>query len=182
VGYGDAFPLSWPGRVVAFLTFFTGIILTSVPISVISGNFHGEYNQMKRLKAIKEAHAGQQQRGGAPPPPTPAALAARDAAAQQVAADVGGGAPPPPPANPQEQREELLTAQAHVKNTWSDPFLRSVLQVVRNSRRTLMAKLKMAELTSRERAAQDLSVLVADVCAEDAAANVLRRASQTGLA
>ena len=181
MGYGDAFPLSWPGRIVAFLTFMTGIVLTAVPISVISGNFHGEYNQMKRLKAIKQAHAGQPQKGSAPPLPKAEVAAARETSA-------GAGSPHTPlthqrfPASAQEQREGLLAVQTHVESAWSDPFLRSVLQVVRNSRRTLMAKLKSAELASRDRAAQDLSVLVADANADDVAATVLRRASRTGLA
>ena len=161
MGYGDVFPLSWPGRVAAFFTFFAGIVLTSVPISVISGNFRGEYNQMKRLKAIKAAHAGQPEKGGGPAPTD---------------------ADPGPPESAREQRERLLAAQAHVRAAWSEPFLLSALQVTRNSRRALMAKLKMAELTSRERAGEDLERLVSDVGAEDATATVLRRASKTGLA
>ena len=49
-------------------------------------------------------------------------------------------------------------------------------------RRRRHTKLKTAELVSRERAAHDFGLLVADVRAEDLAATVLRRASQTGLA
>ena len=139
---------------------------------------------MKRLKAIKEAHAGQPQKGSAPPPPPPPPLASPPppSAIDDTAMGEHGAPPAPAGGDSADQRASLLAAQAHVAAAWSDPFLRSVLQVVRNSRRTLMAKLKFAELVSRERAAQDLGVVVEDVCAEDLAATVLRRASHSGLA
>jgi len=56
VGYGDVYPVTWLGRSVASVTFLTGIAFFAIPISVISGNFHGEYAHMSRLQALKEEH------------------------------------------------------------------------------------------------------------------------------
>lgn len=56
VGYGDVYPVTWLGRSIASATFLTGIAFFAIPISVISGNFHGEYAHMSRLQALKEEH------------------------------------------------------------------------------------------------------------------------------
>ena len=56
VGYGDVYPVTWTGRAIASATFLTGIAFFAIPISVISGNFHGEYAHMSRLQALKEEH------------------------------------------------------------------------------------------------------------------------------
>jgi hypothetical protein len=39
VGYGDDFPTSTWGRVVGILTFYTGIVLLALPVTIVSGSF-----------------------------------------------------------------------------------------------------------------------------------------------
>lgn len=43
VGYGDDYPTSTPGRFVAILAFYTGIILFALPITIIGGAFNRIY-------------------------------------------------------------------------------------------------------------------------------------------
>jgi hypothetical protein len=91
VGYGDAFPVTGWGKMIASVTFISGVMLLAIPISVISGNFHGEYAHMKRLQALKAEHAKQP----APMPLDPLGLlgvGAEDLAGQADAAAGTAGA------------------------------------------------------------------------------------------
>ena len=44
VGYGDFYPTTTAGKFVGVLTFFAGIVLLSLPITVLGGNFSSRYN------------------------------------------------------------------------------------------------------------------------------------------
>ncbi|XP_035271928.1 potassium voltage-gated channel subfamily V member 2-like [Anguilla anguilla] len=54
VGYGDVVPVSFLGRVVAFVCISFGIILNGMPISILFNKFSDYY---AKLKAQEEAHA-----------------------------------------------------------------------------------------------------------------------------
>lgn len=60
-----------------------------------------------------------------------------------------------------EEEARLAATAARVKASWSEPYLRSTLQVLRDSRRTLMSRLKAKELASREFASAELNDLIA---------------------
>jgi len=167
VGYGDMYPITPWGKVLAGATFFAGILLSAVPISIISSNFHTEYESMKRLQGIAETHAQQ--------PPPNAFQPKQDKAA---GLETGGGATHSdslsvPPATVMEVEE----TQKRLCSAWSEPFLRSTLQVVRNGRRKLMATIKSKELISREHASTDLVSVVSDIkdSALDRASVVLKQ-------
>jgi uncharacterized membrane protein (DUF485 family) len=52
VGYGDYYPTTGFGRVVGVLTFYMGIVLLALPITIIGGQFDRHYNQW--LREIEE--------------------------------------------------------------------------------------------------------------------------------
>ena len=58
VGYGDFYPTNWFGYGFAVLIMLAGLMLTSLPIAIIGGNFavYHEYNQksQQRLKKQKQ--------------------------------------------------------------------------------------------------------------------------------
>lgn len=54
VGYGDLFPTSNEGRCMAVLCAFTGLVLISLPISILGNNFSQEYRRFK--KAVSDEH------------------------------------------------------------------------------------------------------------------------------
>ena len=55
VGYGEVFPKTSIGKVVACMAFLCGILLLAVPISVISANFQSAYQKMISQRIIKRA-------------------------------------------------------------------------------------------------------------------------------
>jgi len=69
VGYGDVVPLTLPGRLLATVMFFVGIMISAIPISIITGNFHTEYMHMKRLTALKAVHLQEPEPQRAESPP-----------------------------------------------------------------------------------------------------------------
>ncbi len=77
--------------------------------------------------------------------------------------------------------EYLMEAQRRIDASWSEPFLRSTLAIVRNSRRKLMSSLKSLELRTREHAVEEVSDFVEDIANVDRARAVVSRASKTGL-
>lgn len=96
VGYGDMVPTTPWGKLVACTSFFIGIMISAIPISVISGNFHSEYAHMRRLRALKTTHnqsGGDVGRAGRVEDAKVAAAAA--AATAAAAADVHSIAPHP---------------------------------------------------------------------------------------
>jgi len=50
VGYGDQYPVTDMGKVVAILTMFCGLVVLSLPITIIGANFDLEYRELKKLK------------------------------------------------------------------------------------------------------------------------------------
>ena len=59
VGYGDIYPTTWPGKIIAVLTMHLGVLGLALPISIIGTNFHEVFNhrQEMRLKAKLEREA-----------------------------------------------------------------------------------------------------------------------------
>jgi voltage-gated potassium channel Kch len=50
VGYGDQFPVTELGKLVAVFTMFSGLIVLSLPITIIGANFDSEYREFKKAK------------------------------------------------------------------------------------------------------------------------------------
>ena len=50
VGYGDDFPVSSWGRVVAVITMTVAMLVLSLPITIIGSNFDEEYSDMHARK------------------------------------------------------------------------------------------------------------------------------------
>jgi len=169
VGYGDMVPATPTGKLAAVCTFFCGIVLCSVPISLISGNFHLEYEQMKRLVAIAETHAAQPTPNAAHPFKDALAemetVGALPSLAEEGGDKEGGKEKEKPSAPPPAAADQPLTngMVSRILSSWSEPFLRSAAQVLRNGRRKLMAGIKAKELVSRELATTDLTDFVHDI-------------------
>ena len=53
VGYGDAYPVTVPGKIVAGLTMIASVIITALPISVIGANFTQQWIVYKENDAAK---------------------------------------------------------------------------------------------------------------------------------
>lgn len=81
-----------------------------------------------------------------------------------------------------DEAQALAETQARIDASWSEPFLRSAIIVIRNSRRGLMSKLKSLELGSREHLDEDLRSLIVDLGSEDRAKPIVERALAAGLA
>jgi hypothetical protein len=77
--------------------------------------------------------------------------------------------------------EAVLEAQRRIDASWSEPFLRTSLNIVRNSRRSLMSAVKSLELRNREHAVEDVKDFVGDIMSANRGRIMLRRASKTGL-
>ena len=60
VGYGDGYPVTTPGRIIAVVTMFCGILILALPISVIGSNFARQYDRLQfeqeAQKAVREGH------------------------------------------------------------------------------------------------------------------------------
>jgi hypothetical protein len=54
VGYGDVYPKSTAGKMVACLTMFTGILVLALPISVIGANFNREIDRDSNAREFEE--------------------------------------------------------------------------------------------------------------------------------
>ena len=104
VGYGDQVPVTTMGKVIAVLTMFCGLVVLSLPITIIGANFDDEYRELrKRAQDAKEItrrkeraalRQQQQQVAAAGPAPAPAPDSAQAPAAketpQRAGSDKGG--------------------------------------------------------------------------------------------
>jgi len=52
VGYGDVFPVTWAGQLIACFTMMTGILILALPITVIGTYFAAEYEEYLRSQKI----------------------------------------------------------------------------------------------------------------------------------
>jgi hypothetical protein len=50
VGYGDEYPITAPGKIVAVVTALCGVLVLAIPITVISTNFNDEYAKLKKSR------------------------------------------------------------------------------------------------------------------------------------
>jgi len=64
VGYGDHVPITEAGKVIAIVTMFCGLIVLSLPITIIGANFDEEYRNMRRkeaeIRALKKANVAKE--------------------------------------------------------------------------------------------------------------------------
>jgi len=54
VGYGDHYPVTFQGKLVGILTMFIGLVVLSLPITIIGANFDEEYREVRRVKENAE--------------------------------------------------------------------------------------------------------------------------------
>jgi len=59
VGYGDGYPVTTGGRVIAVMTMFCGILILALPISVIGSNFARQYDRLQFEMDAQKAVRGE---------------------------------------------------------------------------------------------------------------------------
>jgi len=76
VGYGDTYPITYPGQVVGCITMLLGLVMLALPLSIIGTNFIEERAIMIREKERQDQFEAEEQATTAPPhrTVTPAAL------------------------------------------------------------------------------------------------------------
>jgi hypothetical protein len=93
-GYGDIYATSVMGRCVAIVCMFMGVLMLTLPVTVLSANFNEEYEQLKIVEAglpLSEDEAENEHRHFQTEMPPSAAqsetLAQRDAKMDKMASD-----------------------------------------------------------------------------------------------
>jgi hypothetical protein len=60
VGYGDAYPVTWLGKIVAGFTMLSGILVLAFPISILGSNFSDIWKETQResqeIERAKQMH------------------------------------------------------------------------------------------------------------------------------
>lgn len=79
------------------------------------------------------------------------------------------------------EAEAIVEAQRRIDASWSEPFLRTCLNIVRNSRRSLMSSLKGLELRNREHGVEDVRDFIRDLKSVERSKLILSHATKTGL-
>lgn len=77
--------------------------------------------------------------------------------------------------------EAMIEAQKRIDASWSEPFLRTCLNIIRNSRRSVMSSMKLTELKNREHAVEDIKSFIQGIPTSDKRNLMLGQASRTGL-
>ena len=54
VGYGDTYPVTWLGKIVAGFTMLSGILVLAFPISILGSNFSDIWRETQREAQEKE--------------------------------------------------------------------------------------------------------------------------------
>lgn len=62
VGYGDLFPTTLLGKLVATATMFSGVLVLALPITIISSNFSDEFDKLQARKEIARQDAAERRR------------------------------------------------------------------------------------------------------------------------
>ena len=75
----------------------------------------------------------------------------------------------------------IVEAHRRIDASWSDPFLRTALVIVRNSRRSLMSSLKQLELRNREYAVAEVADFVADIGRDDRTQRIVAKAGSSAI-
>jgi hypothetical protein len=68
VGYGDQVPVTIAGQIIAVATMFCGLVVLSLPITIIGANFDEEYRLLKKQKQDDMERKRQQPKALAPAP------------------------------------------------------------------------------------------------------------------
>ena len=191
VGYGEVTTITPPGQVLSFFTIMSGIILASIPIGIITGTLAGEAQAVERVRALRAEHAAAAAADTSKRSQTLDLPAAAAPAAGAPAAATAAAAPPSTAAGSDASAAAVSSAQAVAAAAaaaaetgdacWSEPFLKSMLLVVRASRRRYMSALKKLELANREKTVAEVEDFVADL-AEPDRAEALRRSVRRGVA
>jgi hypothetical protein len=74
-----------------------------------------------------------------------------------------------------------MCVQVRIDASWSEPFLRSTLEIIRGNRRHIMSSLKSLELKNREHAVEDVKDFVSDMTNPNRGKVVLKNAINAGL-
>jgi len=62
VGYGDQYPVSTAGKVIAVLTMFCGLVVLSLPITIIGANFDDEFRELRKRAQDEKERARRKER------------------------------------------------------------------------------------------------------------------------
>jgi hypothetical protein len=120
IGYGDYYPTSAAGKMIAVMTFMVGILVLALPITIIGANFTDEYalvkekklhKQQERLGVVKRRNSHETQRRNSllkvpSQPPTPPIAANKVTPASAAKASASGAVAAPVSAN----QDDLLKA------------------------------------------------------------------------
>jgi hypothetical protein len=127
--------------------------------------------------------AGQLPAGAPEPSSAPASSATEQLAAPLLLrrSGSGGGATSRDDEADLDEGAGIVEAHRRIDASWSDPFLRTALVIVRNSRRSLMSQLKQLELRNREYAVAEVSDFVAEIGRDDRAQRIVAKAGSSAI-